>query len=102
VFPRCFPQPRYWEAGAPETSIIRGFLRFGGIEIRHPMYGGALLYFVGTSLLLGSWWGLAAVLVLAVLLALRTAIEEHALRSGLQGYDDYAARVRYRLLPLIW
>ena len=66
------------------------------------MYSGALLYFVGTSLLLGSWWGLAAVAVLAVLLALRTAIEEHALRAGLQGYHDYAARVRYRLVPLIW
>jgi protein-S-isoprenylcysteine O-methyltransferase Ste14 len=77
-------------------------LRFGGAEIRHPMYSGALLYFVGTSLLLGSWWGLAAVAVLAVLLALRTAIEEHALRAGLQGYDDYAARVRYRFVPLIW
>jgi protein-S-isoprenylcysteine O-methyltransferase Ste14 len=71
-------------------------------HVRHPMYSGALLYFVGTSLLLGSWWGLAAVLVLAVLLAMRTAIEEHALRSGLQGYDDYAARVRYRFVPLIW
>jgi protein-S-isoprenylcysteine O-methyltransferase Ste14 len=71
-------------------------------HVRHPMYSGALLYFAGTSLLLGSWWGLAAVAVLAVLLAVRTAIEEQALRSGLQGYDDYAARVRYRFVPLIW
>jgi protein-S-isoprenylcysteine O-methyltransferase Ste14 len=70
--------------------------------VRHPMYSGALLYFVGTSLLLGSWWGLLAVLVLAVLLAMRTAIEEKALRAGLQGYDDYASRVHYRLVPLIW
>jgi protein-S-isoprenylcysteine O-methyltransferase Ste14 len=66
------------------------------------MYSGALLYFAGTSLLLGSWWGLVAVLVLAVLLAMRIAIEEQALRAGLQGYDDYVARVRYRLVPLIW
>jgi protein-S-isoprenylcysteine O-methyltransferase Ste14 len=71
-------------------------------HVRHPMYGGALLYFVGTSLLLGSWWGLVAVLVLAALLAIRIAIEEKALRAGLQGYDDYAVRVRYRLVPLIW
>ena len=26
--------------------------------VRHPMYAGALLMFVGTPLLLGSWWGL--------------------------------------------
>jgi protein-S-isoprenylcysteine O-methyltransferase Ste14 len=71
-------------------------------HVRHPMYSGAVLYFVGTSLLLGSCWGLTAALVLAVLLAIRIAIEEKALRAGLQGYDDYAAHVRYRLVPRIW
>ena len=29
-------------------------------------------------------------------------IEEKALRAGLRGYDDYAARVRYRRIPLVW
>jgi protein-S-isoprenylcysteine O-methyltransferase Ste14 len=70
--------------------------------IRHPMYFGALFYFVGTSLLLGSWWGLAFALVMICLLCIRIPIEERALRAGLQGYDDYAARVPYRLIPLIW
>ena len=41
-------------------------------------------------------------LALAVLLGIRIQIEEKALRAGLQGYDDYAARVRYRLIPLVW
>jgi protein-S-isoprenylcysteine O-methyltransferase Ste14 len=66
------------------------------------MYAGALLFIAGTSLLLGSWWGLAAVLVMAALFGIRIRIEETALRAGLQGYDDYAARVRYRLIPLVW
>ncbi|AZO29885.1 MULTISPECIES: isoprenylcysteine carboxylmethyltransferase family protein [Mesorhizobium] len=70
--------------------------------VRHPMYGGAILYFAGTALLLGSWWGLASVLVFIVLLAIRTFIEEKTLRTGLRGYDDYAAHVRYRLIPLVW
>jgi len=70
--------------------------------VRHPMYAGAILYFAGTALLLGSWWGLASVLLFIVLLAIRTFIEEQALRTGLQGYDDYAANVRYRLIPLVW
>jgi protein-S-isoprenylcysteine O-methyltransferase Ste14 len=81
-----------------QTVISTGPYR----HVRHPMYAGALAYFAGTSLLLGSWWGLAAVLVVAVLLGIRIGIEEKALRAGLQGYDDYAARVRYRLIPLVW
>jgi len=28
-------------------------------SVRHPMYFGALFYIAGTSLVLGSWWGLA-------------------------------------------
>ncbi|RJT30362.1 isoprenylcysteine carboxylmethyltransferase family protein [Mesorhizobium waimense] len=70
--------------------------------VRHPMYAGATIFFAGTALLLGSWWGLASVLVFVVLLAIRTFIEEKTLRTGLRGYDDYAAKVRYRLVPLVW
>jgi protein-S-isoprenylcysteine O-methyltransferase Ste14 len=40
--------------------------------------------------------------VFATLLCIRIPIEERALRAGLEGYDAYAARVRYRLIPLIW
>jgi protein-S-isoprenylcysteine O-methyltransferase Ste14 len=81
-----------------QTVVATGPYRY----VRHPMYAGALLFVAGTSLLLGSWWGLAAVLVLAALLGMRIQIEETALRAGLQGYDDYAGRVRYRLIPLVW
>jgi protein-S-isoprenylcysteine O-methyltransferase Ste14 len=70
--------------------------------VRHPMYFGALFYFAATSLVLGSWWGLATVPVFAVLLGIRIGIEEKTLRTGLEGYDDYARRVRWRLMPLIW
>ncbi|TIV96886.1 MAG: isoprenylcysteine carboxylmethyltransferase family protein [Mesorhizobium sp.] len=70
--------------------------------VRHPMYAGAILYFAGTALLLGSWLGLVLVPVFILLLAIRTFIEEKTLRTGLQGYDDYAANVRYRLIPMVW
>ncbi|TGQ17431.1 MULTISPECIES: isoprenylcysteine carboxylmethyltransferase family protein [unclassified Mesorhizobium] len=70
--------------------------------VRHPMYAGAIVYFAGTALVLGSWWGLALVLVFIVLLAIRTFVEEKTLRTGLRGYDDYAARVRYKLIPMVW
>jgi protein-S-isoprenylcysteine O-methyltransferase Ste14 len=70
--------------------------------VRHPMYAGALFYFVGLPLLLGSWWGLAALPLFIGLFAIRIGIEEKTLRTALRGYDDYAARVRYRIIPLIW
>jgi protein-S-isoprenylcysteine O-methyltransferase Ste14 len=71
-------------------------------RVRHPMYSGALLFFVGTPLLLGSWWGLAAAPVLTAVLALRAVLEERTLTAGLEGYADYMRRVRYRLVPGVW
>jgi protein-S-isoprenylcysteine O-methyltransferase Ste14 len=70
--------------------------------VRHPMYSGVMLFFFGAPLLVGSWWGLALVPVFAVLFAVRVRIEERALVEGLPDYADYAARVRYRLLPGVW
>jgi len=70
--------------------------------VRHPMYSGIMLFFVGVPLLVGSWWGVAMTPLFAVLFAIRAGIEERTLIAGLPGYADYAARVRYRLLPGIW
>ena len=71
-------------------------------QVRHPLYTGALVYLAGASLMLGSWWGLLAVVLVAVLLAIRIGIEEQTLRTGLAGYDEYARRVPYRLVPFVW
>ena len=70
--------------------------------VRHPMYSGTILFFVGMALLLGSWWGLAMSPLFAVLFTIRSGIEERALVAGLPGYGDYAAQVRYRLVPGLW
>ena len=70
--------------------------------VRHPMYSGILLLFVGVPLLLGSWWGVAIAPVFFLLFAIRTRIEERTLAEGLPDYADYAARVRYRLVPGLW
>jgi protein-S-isoprenylcysteine O-methyltransferase Ste14 len=61
-----------------------------------------MLFFFGVPLLLGSWWGVAIAPVFAVLFAIRARIEERALVEGLPDYADYAARVRYRLVPGLW
>ncbi|HEY7663030.1 MAG TPA: isoprenylcysteine carboxylmethyltransferase family protein [Xanthobacteraceae bacterium] len=71
-------------------------------HVRHPMYAGALLFFIGTPLLLGSWWGLAVAAVLAAVLAVRAVLEERTLAHELPGYREYVRRVRYRFVPGIW
>jgi protein-S-isoprenylcysteine O-methyltransferase Ste14 len=70
--------------------------------VRHPMYAGASLLFFGIPLLLGSGWGLALAPPWLLLLCLRIPIEERALCEKLPGYVEYAARVRYRLVPGVW
>ncbi|HEX2594190.1 MAG TPA: isoprenylcysteine carboxylmethyltransferase family protein, partial [Rhizomicrobium sp.] len=64
--------------------------------VRHPMYAGAALLIVCSALLLGSWIGVAASLALLIAIAIRAVFEERLLRTSLDGYNDYAARVRYR------
>lgn len=70
--------------------------------VRHPMYSYALLLMIGTPLLLGSLWGLLGLLLFVPLLGLRALGEEAMLMDGLPGYRNYAAKVRFRLLPGIW
>ena len=70
--------------------------------VRHPMYVGGLLLFLGTPLLLGSWYGLLLVLVFIPAGAVRAVLEERALREELPGYDAYMVQVKYRLIPYVW
>ena len=70
--------------------------------VRHPLYAALFLFLPGTSLLLGSWYGLAAGVVIIALVARRAVLEERTLRAELPGYTEYAERVRYRLIPYLW
>ncbi len=70
--------------------------------VRHPAYAGAILYELAISLLLASWWSLILSGVSAILLVLRTTLEDRTLQAELTGYADYARQTRYRLLPGIW
>jgi len=70
--------------------------------VRHPMYSGGVLLFVGMPLWLQSSAGALLAVVLIGLFVLRIAIEEGLLRRELPGYAAYAERVRYRLIPFLW
>jgi protein-S-isoprenylcysteine O-methyltransferase Ste14 len=70
--------------------------------VRHPMYLGAILMFIGTPMLLGSLYGVLVGCALTVLLMARIRGEEAMLNRDLAGYQEYARHVRYRLIPFIW
>jgi protein-S-isoprenylcysteine O-methyltransferase Ste14 len=70
--------------------------------VRHPMYLGFSLLFGIAPIVLGSVYSLIPALCIPFLLTFRIRNEEHLLKNGLAGYDSYAARVKYRLIPFIW
>jgi len=70
--------------------------------VRHPGYAGGVLAAIGMPLALGSAWALIPGVLSAGAIAARTALEDRTLHEELDGYREYAARVRYRLLPGVW
>lgn len=70
--------------------------------VRHPMYTGFHLFFIGLPLLLGSAFGLVFALVVIGLFVRRAVLEERLLREDLPGYDAYMLQVTSRFIPYVW
>ena len=70
--------------------------------VRHPMYLGGILMFIGAPLLLGSCYGVLTGLTLTILLMARIVGEERMLSRDLECYLEYQQKVRYRLFPFLW
>ena len=70
--------------------------------VRHPMYLGGILLFIGTPMLLGSLYGVLIGVLLSLLIVARIIGEERMLVKELEGYADYKKKVKYRLIPFIW
>lgn len=70
--------------------------------VRHPMYCGGLLLFLGIPFALGIWWGLVPFLGILVLIIWRLNDEERYLAAHLPGYREYCAKVTHRLIPSVW
>jgi protein-S-isoprenylcysteine O-methyltransferase Ste14 len=70
--------------------------------VRHPMYSGSLLYFLGIPIALGSWWGLLVGILMMPVFVFRLFDEEKLLARNLLCYSEYMDRVKYRLVPFVW
>jgi protein-S-isoprenylcysteine O-methyltransferase Ste14 len=81
-----------------QRVVSTGVYRF----VRHPMYLGGILMFLGAPVLLGSFLGVLVGLALTILLMARILGEEAMLTQELEGYREYTKAVRYRLVPFLW
>ncbi len=70
--------------------------------VRHPGYAGWMVSNVAVVIMLGSLWALFPAVIAVLALAARTALEDRTLREELPGYEEYAQRVHYRLVPGLW
>ena len=81
-----------------QTVITSGPYQY----IRHPGYLGAILYYLGTPMVLDSWISFFPVLIIIIGFILRIQFEERTLKEELDGYERYTQKVEYRLIPGIW
>jgi protein-S-isoprenylcysteine O-methyltransferase Ste14 len=70
--------------------------------VRHPGYAGSLITYPFIPILLDSWWIFIPAVAMVILLFVRTYLEDNTLLKELPGYEEYAKKVRYRLIPGVW
>ena len=70
--------------------------------VRHPMYSATVVLFLSMPLVLGSLPSFVIMLTYIPLIVKRIKNEEEVLRDGLDGYETYCSKVKYRLLPFVW
>lgn len=70
--------------------------------VRHPGYLAGILYTLSIPLIIGSLYTFIPVGIYVLLIVIRTLLEDRTLHKELNGYPEYAKKVRYRLLPWLW
>ena len=70
--------------------------------VRHPGYAGGLLGYLFIPMLLDSLWAFIPAVLLAIVMIIRTALEDKTLQAELPGYKEFVQKTKYRLLPGIW
>ncbi len=70
--------------------------------VRHPMYAATILLFLAMPLILGSLISFFIMLFYLPVIAKRIRNEEEVLASGLEGYEEYRKKVRYKVIPFLW
>ena len=70
--------------------------------VRHPMYLATTVMFLAMPLVLNSPISFLIMLGYIPVIAKRIGNEEAVLEKGLEGYEDYKKKVRYKMIPFLW
>ena len=70
--------------------------------VRHPGYAGMMVAALLGGIVLGSWWSMVPMLAFAAMAIRRLMMEDRFLNAELEGYREYAGRVRSKVLPGLW
>lgn len=70
--------------------------------IRHPGYLAGILFTLSIPLIIGSLVTFIPAVIYTLLMIIRTSLEDRTLHKELEGYSEYAKKVRFRLFPGIW
>ena len=69
--------------------------------VRHPMYSAILMWCVAIVGVFPTWQVTLVSIAVAVLIVVRTLLEDAMLAEGLPGYAEYRSKVRWRLIPFV-
>lgn len=70
--------------------------------VRHPLYSGGILLYLGTPFALGFWYAIIPAVLTIAMFLVRIKYEETMLIKGMEGYEEYRTRVKYKLFPKIY
>ena len=70
--------------------------------VRHPGYLAGILYISSIPIIIGSLYTFIPAGIYVLLIVVRTMLEDRTLHKELNGYSEYAKKVRHRLLPWLW
>lgn len=80
------------------TVVSTGIYSF----VRHPGYSSIIIWALSVPLLIGALYAFIPSIFIIAIISIRTYLEDRMLKEELKGYQEYAGKVKYRLIPYIW
>lgn len=70
--------------------------------VRHPTYSALLIWCISLPMVFETLFVMLTAVIIAIIIVIRTYLEDTMLKTGLNGYEEYTHKVKYRLVPFIW
>jgi len=70
--------------------------------VRHPGYSSIVVWALSIPLLTGAVYTIIPSTLIIIIISVRTYLEDKMLKEELNGYRDYASKMRYCLVPYVW